>query len=218
MLRFLRGAGSEAVAFLPVFCICFFYTTLKEHCKLFKMNGRTLLLSAFTLLFLCGCVNTSEKKDTNGTTEKRQVNVLDDHKSLMADTLITTYPIQIGNDKALITVKKILGNKPDHFLIDLDYRNEKAFSVYADKKALIDETKTPFFLDTVQRDYTQGATLTSVNYRAIRGSTLQFSAILKNEAQQKTVEGRFNVFYDPERRGTFYGWITDTIYHSASKK
>jgi len=182
------------------------------------MNYQTLIFSALILLFLVGCANTSEKKVIIDVPEKEQVKDSIDRKLHILDTVKTAYPIQIGNDKALITVKKIMGNKPTHFIIDLDYRNEKAFSIYADKFALIDSTKAPFFLDTLHLDYTQGSILTSVKYKAIRGSTLNFSAILENAAQQKTVEGRFNVFYDPARRGQFYGWITDTLYDDVSLK
>ena len=185
---------------------------------LLKMNGRSLLLISLIPLLLSGCVNTSEKKDIHNTTENQEVNVLEDGKIPVVDTLTTIYPIQIGNDQALITVKKILGNTLDHFQIELDLRNEKAFSVHADKQALIDATKAPFFRDTIQLDYTKGAILTSVKYKAIRGSTLNFSAVLENKAEQKTVEGRFNVYYDPARRGKFYGWITDTVYHTPSLK
>ena len=181
------------------------------------MNCRTLVFAALTLLLACGCANTSEKKEIENVTKKQKEKDVVDKKSPLLDTLTTTYPIQIGNDKALITVKKIIGGNPNHFLIDLDYRNEKAFSVYADKQVLIDSTKSPFFLDTIQLDYTAGAILTSIKYKAIRGSTLNFSAVLENEAQQKIVEGRFNIFYDPARRGQFYGWITDSVYNKVSK-
>ena len=182
------------------------------------MNYQTLIFSAFILLFVAGCANTSEKKVVVDLPEKQQLKDSIERKSTILDTIKSVYPIQIGNESAFITVQKIMGNKPDHFIIDLDYRNEKAFSVYADKFALIDSTKKPFFLDTLQMDHTQGSTLTSVKYKAIRGSTLNFSAILENVAKQKRVEGRFNVFYDPARRGQFYGWITDTVYDHVSIK
>jgi len=182
------------------------------------MNYQTLIFSAFILLFVTGCANTSEKKVVVDLPEKQQLKDSIDRKAIILDTIKTSYPIQIGNDQALITVNKIMGNKPNHFIIDLDYRNEKAFSIYTDKFALIDSTKKPFFLDTLLLDYTQGSTLTSVKYKAIRGSTLNFSAILENAAQQKWVEGRFNVFYDPARRGQIYGWITDTVYDYVTLK
>lgn len=182
------------------------------------MNYQTLIFSALTLLFLSGCGNTSEKKEMDNATERAQLKDSVYDESPILDTLKTVYPIAIGNDKALITVKRIMKSKPGHFIIDLDYRNEKAFSVYADKQVLIDSTKRPFFRDTLHLDYTKGAILTSVKYKAIRGSTLNFSAILENVAQQKKVEGRFNIFYDPARRGQFYGWITDTVYDNVSIK
>lgn len=182
------------------------------------MNYQTLIIRALLLLFLAGCANTSERKVIVDVPEKEQLRDSIDRKSPILDTVRTAYSIQIGNDKALITVKKIMRNKPDHFVIELDYRNEKAFSVYADKATLIDSTIRPFFLDTLLLDYTQGATLMSVKYSAIRGSSLNFSAVLKNEEWQKQVEGRFNVFYDPARRGTIYGWITDTVYDINSAK
>ena len=182
------------------------------------MNNQSLIFSAFILLFIVGCANTSEKKVTIDEPEKEQLKDSIDGKLHLLDTIKTTYPIQIGNDPALITVKKIIGSTKNHFIIDLDYRNEKAFSIYTNKFALIDSTQAPFFQDSLLLDYTQGSSLTSVKYQAIRGSTLCFSAILENAVQQKTVEGRFNVFYDPERRGQFYGWITDTVYDRVSIK
>jgi len=176
------------------------------------MNYQTLLFSALTLLFLFGCANTTEKKKVISDTEKPQLKDTVPTKLTTLDTIKTTYSIQIGNDKGLISVLKISSNKPDHFIINLDYRNEKVFSIYTNKQVLIDATITPMFLDTLQLDYTRGAILTSVNYRGIRGSTLNFSAVLKNEEQHKKIEGRFNVFYNPARSGKVYGWITDTVY------
>jgi hypothetical protein len=182
------------------------------------MNYQTLVFSGLTLLFLSGCGNTTEKKEIIGDAEKQ---LLDDSvKSNLPtlDTVKTTYPVQIGNDMGLISIVKVSSNKPSHFIIDLDYRNEKVFSIYVDKQVLIDSTVRPMFLDTLHLDYTLGATLASVKYKAIRGSTLNFSAVLVNEEQQKQVEGRFNVFYNPARKGKVYGWITDTVYDKVSIK
>jgi len=182
------------------------------------MNFQTLILSTLTLLILIGCANTTEKKESTNTTEEQQANDTVHNNLPILDTLKTTYPIQIGNDKGLITVHEISRAKPVHFIIDLDYRNQKVFSVYVDKHVVIDSIKRPFFLDTLHLDYTHGAILTSVKYEAIRGSTLYFAAILENKEQQKAVEGRFNVFYNPSRKGQIYGWISDTLYNTVSVK
>jgi len=182
------------------------------------MNYQTLLFSTLSVLSLSGCVNTTEKKEIISDTEKRQLSDSIHSKFPILDTLTKVYPIQIANDKGLVSVLKISRNKSEHFIINLDYRNEKVFSIYADKQVLIDSTIRPMFLDTLQMDYTLGASLIAVKYKGIRGSTLNFSAVLENEERQKLVEGRFNVFYDPARRGTIYGWITDTVYDRVSIK
>ncbi|MEM7087587.1 MAG: hypothetical protein AAF489_15480 [Bacteroidota bacterium] len=177
------------------------------------MNYRTLIFSTLTLLFLSGCANTTEKKQTIQTTsENKKVNDLIEEQLVALDTAKVTYPIKIGNDDGLVSVLKISNSKADHFVIDLDYRKEKVFSIYADKYVLIDSTQNPMFLDTLHSDYTRGARLVDVKYLFVRGGTLYFSATLENVGQQKKMEGRFNVFYSPARKGEVYGWITDTVY------
>lgn len=182
------------------------------------MNYRTLAFNILTLFFLAGCVNSSKHKELNDATENRQVKDSVQYKLPVLDTVKTTYPIQIGNDKALVTVHEIRRSKPDHFIIELDYRNEKVFSVNVDKQTLMDVDKTPVFLDTLFLDYTQRAALTAVKYEAIRGSTLYFEGIFEDAERQKAVKGRFNVFYNPSRKGQIYAWHSDTVHNIDSLK
>ena len=182
------------------------------------MNYRSLVFGTLTLLILAGCTNRAEKKEPVDATENKQVKDSINYKLPILDTLITTYPIQIGNDAGLISVKKIMKDKPNHFIIELDYRNERVFSVNVDKQTLMDVDKTPVFLDSLFLDYTQRAILTSVKYEAIRGSTLYFEGIFENTEQQKAVKGRFNVFYNPTRKGQIYAWHSDTVYDIGSIK
>lgn len=170
-----------------------------------------MVLGLLVLHLLYGCANNSEKKEAAPETEKQQVSDSVSYKSPIVDTINTAYPIQIGNHKGLVSVKKIVEGKPKYFVIDLDYRNEKVISVHVDKGVVIDSNKTRMFLDTLNLDHTHGATLTYVKYEFIRGNTLYFEATLENEAAQKEVYGRFNLFYGTPRKGEVYGWITDSI-------
>ena len=171
-----------------------------------------MVLGILALHMLCGCANTSEKKEAVSETEKQQVNDSVPYKSRIVDTIKTAYPIQIGNHKGLVSVTKIVEGKPKYFTIELDYRNEKVISVYVDKSVLIDSNKIKMFIDTLNLDYTNGAFLTSVKYKFIRGNTLYFEATLENKAAKKEVYGRFNLFYGTPRKGEVYGWITDSIH------
>lgn len=171
-------------------------------------------ISTFLLFVLMlSCADKSEKKMIVFETSKP--NSISTHK-IVVDTLKSSYPVQIGNDKGLI---KILGIKTyegkkltsSNFYISLN--DIPKFTLYKqiDKNVLIDSNETVFLKDTVNYDYLNSALIKNMEFDFVRANTLYFNATLENPIVGKEIIGRFNLFYRTKKKGMVYGWITDDV-------
>ena len=163
------------------------------------MKSNILLVGAL-LLLVASC-----KKDV------KETDPIEDPQEIRIDTSVVSYNLQIGNDPARVEVTTISNNDAKDFSLDFFHKNEKKLSRSISKSDLIELNSSKLFLDSLTQDHTKDARLVDFKYQFVRGNTLYFEAMMRNEAQKKRIYGRFNMFYQTYRKGEIYGWITDSV-------
>ena len=169
---------------------------------------RHLIIQSLILLASCSSPTVEQEKNTNSNL---QVN-----SSEFQDTTFSSSPIQIGNDKGQVEITGIQTFKNDtltngEFTIQLKDVACCPLTKTVNQSMVIDSNTTVHFLDSLHRDYTSEAVLSSVTFDFVRGATLYFNAELENVIEGKRIYGRFNLFYQSDRKGEVYGWITDSL-------
>ena len=144
-------------------------------------------------------------------------------KKIMVDTLTSSFPLQIGNDKGfvkIVGIRTFEGQKltKSDFIISLNEILNFSISKQLNKSILIDSNETVFFKDTVNTDYLNSAIIKNVKFNSVRANTLNFDAIFENSVDKKKIIGRFNLFYRTKKKGIVYGWITDEIKETLQHK
>lgn len=172
-----------------------------------------LTLKIFVLAFLVSCSNKSENNRIDS--EIKESKPIESDK-ILTDTLDSSFPVQVGNDKGLVKVVGIRtyeGKKltDSDFVISLNDITNYSISKKIDKSILIDSNTTVNYKDSVNSDYLNSAILKNVEFDFVRANTLYFNAILENAVDGKEIIGRFNLFYRTKKKGIVYGWFTDEI-------
>ncbi|WP_159038510.1 hypothetical protein [Brumimicrobium mesophilum] len=167
----------------------------------------------FLLFYLFSCSEKSENTLINS--EALELNSIESN-GIYLDTINSTYPLQIGNNKGFVKVFGV-GTYKDQKLIKSDFLislvNIPNFSISKkiDKAVIIDSNENLLLKDTVNYDYLDLAIIKNVEFKFVRANTLYFNAILENPIDGKIIRGSFNLFYRTKRKGEVYGWITDEI-------
>ena len=139
------------------------------------------------------------------------------------DTIRTSFPVQIGNDKGLVKVvgirtyrnEKLAGS---NFVISLNNIPNFSITKRIDKSILIDSNETVLLKDTLNADFLKSAVIKTVEFDFVRSNTLYFNAVLENSLKAKEITGRFNLFYRTKKKGLIYGWVTDEIKETLPNK
>lgn len=172
-----------------------------------------LTIKILILTLLVSCANKLENRLIDSEAKEHSSVATSE---ILVDTLNSSYPVQIGNDKGIIKVVGIRTYEDQKlmisdFVISLNGIPNFSISKRIDKSVLIDSNETVLLKDTVNSDYLNSAIIKNVEFDFVRANTLYFNAILENPIDRKEIIGRFNLFYRTKKKGIVYGWITDEI-------
>lgn len=148
--------------------------------------------------------------------ENASVTELDISEIVRQDTVITSVPIRIGNETGTVKIQGIRKYIMDeivesYFIVELQDLPSHSLQRKLNKEIIIDDNTSVLFKDSTLSDFTDNAVVNNIEYASVRGNTLYFNATLLNQMYKKEINGRFNIFYATEKKGTVYGWITDEV-------
>lgn len=178
------------------------------------------LITYILLIFLTSCLNKKEERtiDSNIRNPKPVIS-----NQIVTDTIKTTSPISIGNNKGTIT---IIGSRTfkdkqltkSNFVISLNDIPNISLTKRINKDTLINTNKTVYLKDTISDDLLASTVIKTITYTGIRSNTLFFSVVLEAPLKKKEIIGRFSLFYQTKKKGTIYGCFIDEVKEISQNK
>ena len=173
--------------------------------KLMKYISVILLLSS-----VISCKQQEDNKSINiESTKKEEMTPL----RISKDSINTSFPVQIENEKGFI---KIFGQRQfkNNQLISSNF----TISIADIPKYLLVQNieKESFKISDTDLKKTDTINMNNfviknIKFEFVRANTLYFNAVLQNPLNKREIVGRFNLFYQTNKKGRVYGWIVDEI-------
>ena len=170
-------------------------------------------LTIILIAVLIACSN--ESNETITDSEYLETEIIKEEKTLN-DTIRSSYPVQIGNDKGFVHVvgkRTFKDRKLVNSIFSIRLKEIKDFSIsrQIDQNTLVDSNSTNLHLGSIENDFLHSASIKHIEFQGVRSNTLYFKARLENPDLGKEIIGRFNLFYRTKKKGLVYGWITDEV-------
>lgn len=172
-----------------------------------------LIILILALASFISCADHGKSKSTESEMNKSKTAEVN---KVTSDTVTSSFPVQIGNDKGSVNVQGIRTFKGgkltrSDFVISLADISNYSLVRDINKSDLIDSNGSVLLKDTIHSDYLNSAIIKEIEFDFVRANTLYFKAVLENSEKKKEIIGRFNLFYRTKKKGIIYGWITDEI-------
>lgn len=158
--------------------------------------------SAFLLVFwiICCIISCSTQS------EKRPIPTFNE---LHIDSILSSFPVQVGNDKGQIVIKAIRTFENDtlvrsSFLVTLDSIEDYSISKFITIDVLRESGMKEDEQDSTKSVY-QSTVISEMIFEGIRSNTLTFKTLISNTKTGENISGRFNLFYRTQKKGLVYG-------------
>jgi len=169
------------------------------------------------LVYIVGCRQGEDREKLRDLKTELSSDSSNIKKNPVADTTLTRYPMAIANDKSVVEVRRIRKGRTLDWQIRLIRAKKEILRTPVTKTLVVDSNSTVFYQDSLHQKYMVGAIIREISYDFIRANSLYFNVIFENTEADKEIQGRFNLYYGPKRKGEIYGFITDNMSDISSE-